>query len=144
MKTIYILRHGKVDKEPKVCDGTPLNSAGTLFSERACKLLENESIDYVVCDSTIRAIQTVMPLLIAKGIPYSILPTTAASIPSEVQTRAQTVLFCGRWEGIRGLNQVQINIGDTDRGEFYKNIFVYGFKKDRKPYEFSRKIEVTK
>ena len=125
MKTIYLIRHGEIDKLSLF-----LNDNGIKFSEKIVRYFRDIELNYLTSSNVIRCIETILPLskykklnintfddyLFKSLIPLSFCKAHENSIS----------LICYRWEFLNclliDLNQEPINNDKESKDKLYNMI----------------------
>ncbi len=90
MRKIYLIRHGKAEKEPGTYIGItdcPLSEEGRKQMQKDGKWLKNTKVKWIASSDLTRAIRSAEALSEASGIPYVL------------KTEAFREINLGRWEG---------------------------------------------
>lgn len=125
MKTIYLIRHGEIDKSSLFLDEN-----GIKFSEKIVEYFSDIELTYLTSSNVIRCIETILPLSKDKKLNIntfddysfkSLLPLSYCK--SHENTKS---LICYRWEFLNclliDLNQEPINNDKESKDKLYNQI----------------------
>jgi len=125
MKTIYLIRHGEIDKSSLFLDEN-----GIKFSEKIVEYFRDIELTYLTSSNVIRCIETILPLSKDKKLNIntfddylfkSLLPLSYCK--SHENTKS---LICYRWEFLNclliDLNQESINNDKESKDKLYNMI----------------------
>lgn len=125
MKTIYLIRHGEIDKSSLF-----LNDNGIKFSKKIVEYFRDIELNYLTSSNVIRCIETILPLSKYKKLNIntfddylfkSLIPLSYCKSHENSKS-----LICYRWEFLNclliDLNQEPINNDKESKDKLYNMI----------------------